>query len=305
MIRCMSSSPSTSQKNVCEDACEDSSDLLVCQWLTEASMLESGEKTSPRKLKNMLRKSLKKVIMCLSSLCTNRSTCGQLYVPTWIASVSETSLTRSTENRLAATMLSWMALCPLAKNIMLDSGGAMSYVTPPTLEKLRDKHDVFAEDVEDSVSELLREHFHIIKLGQQKLCLSFDLGKEYLVCGQPDFSYFIYEERAPEESRTSPLILVGEVTCSPSIEHIVRGELIFYMMAYYVRYGIPTVGLVIGKKSVKLVIPKLRMHDDLKKLFTEVSYESSVTKAEKKRFEKPWMCSFCDLKHLCPLGREV
>ncbi len=210
---------------------------------------------------------------------------------------------RSTEHNLAATTLSWMAKCPLAKNIVLTSGCAISYATPFTLEELRNKHDAFAKEVNNYVGRLLETSFNLVKLNPQKLCLSFNFNssEKYIVCGQPDLVYFIYRKKF----KTSPFILVSEVTLSPSIRHMARGELLFYMMAYYMHYGVPAVGLVVGKKSVEYILPKLKMYRQLKKLFTKKNYKYVIREIEKRRRKKPWMCSLCDLKHLCPLGGEV
>lgn len=204
-------------------------------------------------------------------------------------------------------MLSWMAKCPLAKNIILSSGGAISYVTPLTVEKLRDSHNELMKYVNENIRVFLQRHFSRIELKSREVCLTLTIDGEdkYVVCGRPDITYFVYE------GVIGPYILVVEVTLSPSIDHMVRGELIFYIMGYYMLYGIPTVGLIIGVNSIRLIVPKptALLNNSvpmlLRRLFSKSSYEDALKKAEDKRGKSPWICSLCDLKHLCPLGGEV
>ena len=195
-----------------------------------------------------------------------------------------------------------MALCPLARSIVLSSGGALSYTTPPTVEKLRERHDEFVEVAREAIASSLRaHHLSYLELRPENGCLTLRLDRDYAVCGRPDMVYLVYGEGV------GPVVLVCEITLSPSVEHMVRGELLFYIIEHHVRYGTDVVGLLVGTRLIELAVPGSGegVSALLRRLFTKPDHHRAIRKAESERVGRPWMCSLCDLKHLCPLGGEV
>ncbi|MEM1631810.1 MAG: hypothetical protein QXJ59_07065 [Thermofilaceae archaeon] len=204
---------------------------------------------------------------------------------------------------MPASVLSWMAMCPLAKSIILSSGGAFTYATPPTVEKLKDAHDALVKSVAGAVERALSGRFSYLKLEPSNGCLTLRLERHYVICGRPDLVYLV-------RGRGSGFFaLVVDATLSPSVRHKVQGEMVFYIMECFMRYGIATVGLIVGTKLLVLAAPVFSTEGGvpamLRNLFKKPEYGSALREAERRRARKPWMCSFCDLKHLCPLGGEI
>lgn len=205
---------------------------------------------------------------------------------------------------LQATTLSWMAKCPLARNIVLSTGGSLSYTTPLTVNKLESKHNEFLELFEKAMrSALSKVKIGWFEIDAENLCFTISAkGKCYSICGRPDLSYVLYGE----QMGGGALALVGEVTLSPSIKHMVLGELAFYTISFYVHYGCCVAGFIANPKSVQLMMPKLGISNFVKHVFVrKIDYEKALEIAEREREKYPWMCSLCDLKHLCIIGREM
>lgn len=215
---------------------------------------------------------------------------------------------------MPATILSWMAKCPLARCLVLTHGGAFTYTTPLTVQALRETHDEFLKQVIDVFKGvLLNSRVKWIEVdnrgnigpGERKLCLTIftgsgDRGESYSICGAVDRSYILFGK-----DFNSITALVLETTLSKSVDHFIRGELLFYILAYYVNYGLDTIGILVNPQYVYLVIPKRGVLGDFKKLFKKPDYEKAVERAEEKRSRRPWICNLCDLKHICPLGIET
>ncbi|WP_342783419.1 hypothetical protein [Thermofilum sp.] len=193
-----------------------------------------------------------------------------------------------------------MAKCPLARNIVLSSAGSLSYTTPLTVEKMKDKHDELVKAVRNAFRKTNSNSVRTVELEEMKLCLTLiQEDSTYSVCGVPDLSYILYGKELDD------LILVVEATLSPSIEHLVEGEMLFYSIAAHGHYGCRVAGLIVNLEHVYLVIPKKDITLSLRRLFKNVSYQKAVEQAEMNRKRHPWICSLCDLKHLCPLGSEA
>ncbi|MEM4620406.1 MAG: hypothetical protein QW607_09360 [Desulfurococcaceae archaeon] len=320
----MSSSHSTSQKKPCGDVYGDFSGLSVYRWSIEASTLEWEDKTLLRKFERKLEESLENAIVCLSYLCRNTSTFGLLYAPTWIAKKLRRSHTTSSNSyiKLNASELSWIAKCPLAKTILLSSSGSQFYTTPSTVNKLKRKHDSFLEIVNKSLASVFTKHgIKYLRIDETKLCLDVSLGEiNYIVCGFPDVLYITYIE-----NMNTPLITVVEATLSPAVKHIIRGEMVFYAIASHIHYGCRVTGLIVNPRYTYLVVFKKNSDhgekaggggrgkalskkdsvESFRKLFLisdNVDYFRIVERAEELRNKHPWICSLCDLIHMCPLG---
>jgi len=268
------------------------------------------DKALLRELRKKLEKSLRSAIMCLLYLYQNMSMRGQLYAPLWIARESRTACSKSSELiSFPASVLSWMAKCPLARNIMLSSKGSLSYTTPLTVGGLKRKHYEFLKSVDEALKNILAPgvvSMSIVKGFKlepvEELCVYVNKGDRcYRVCGKPDLMYILYGEKLGR-----PLALVIEVTLSPVVKHLIRGEMLFYSIASYLSYGCDIVGLVVSRKHFNLVLFKEKALKSFEKLFKgPLEYEEAIKVAEDKRSKHPWMCSLCDLKHMCPLGVEA
>lgn len=259
----MSSSPSTSKTSTCENICKTSLGYWACRRSIEASIHGLEDKALQKKLGRTLEDSL----TCLSYLCKNRNICGQLYVPTWIVRVLRTSRTRTSEPpHLSMSVLSLMDKYPLTRTVILSSKGTISYTTPPIVGKVKGWHGMLIKIIDDTIKGyLIHSSFKGIKLEAKNVCLTLKLkGEEYIVCGRPDIAYFIYGFYG------KTLVIVGDVALSPSVKHMVLGELAFHIFSYHLLYGTATVGLIVSPKSVGLIVPKLNMYKLLKKFFDEL-----------------------------------
>ena len=202
---------------------------------------------------------------------------------------------------LSATMLSWMAKCPLAKNIVLSSAGLLSYTTPHTVEKVKDRHDELVKAVGNALrNAFFSKRVKALELEQMKLCLTLTLkDSTYTVCGVPDLMYLLYG------TELGDLILVVEATLSPSTRHLIYGEMLFYSIAAYIYYGCRVVGLVVNPRHIYLVSFRENAVNRFRRLFSRLEHEKAVELSENMRTEHPWICSLCDLRHSCPLGSEA
>uniref|UniRef100_A0A7J3PM97 Uncharacterized protein n=1 Tax=Staphylothermus marinus TaxID=2280 RepID=A0A7J3PM97_STAMA len=256
-------------------------------------------------------------------MCKSTSTFGLLYVPTWIVKRLKRSHTISSNYmKLNASELSWIAKCPLAKTLILASSGSQFYTTPLTVNKLKIKHDSFLEIVEKNLAFVLAKHeIKYLRIDETKLCLDLSLGENnYNVCGVPDTLYVTFLKNV-----NTPLIIVVEATLSPVVKHIIRGEMIFYSLASHIHYGCRVTGLIVNPSSIYLIVFKKDLvHgeeerkgrggkavsrrdfiESFKELFltsVDADYYRIVERAEKLRNKHPWICSLCDLIHMCPLG---
>ncbi|MEM4036037.1 MAG: hypothetical protein QXU97_05465 [Fervidicoccaceae archaeon] len=202
---------------------------------------------------------------------------------------------------LSATMLSWMAKCPLAKNIVLSSAGSLSYTTPHTVEEMKGKHDELVKVLRNALGNaFFSKRVKALELERMKLCLTLTLkDSTYTVCGVPDLMYLLYGTELDD------LILVVEATLSPSTRHLIYGEMLFYSIAAYIYYGCRVVGLVVNPRHVYLVSFRENAVNRFRRLFSRLKHEKAVELSENRRAEHPWICSLCDLKHSCPLGSEA
>ncbi|WP_342821523.1 hypothetical protein [Desulfurococcus sp.] len=205
----------------------------------------------------------------------------------------------SSPMHLSATTLSWMAKCYLARNIVLSSAGSLSYTTPHTVEKMKSDHDELVKIVRNALIEIFSKHVKGLELEKMKLCLTLMLkDSSYMVCGVPDLAYLLYGVELDD------LILLVEVTLSPSIRHLVYGEMLFYSIAAHAYYGCKVAGLIVNLSHVYLILFRENTAKLLRKTFSRKEYEKAVELSESMRAKHPWICSLCDLKHICPLGSE-
>lgn len=295
----MSSSPSTFQTNTCEDVYGDSSEVSVYRWSIGASMQGLEDKASQRELRKKLTKSLESAIACLSYLSQKENTMGQFYVPVMIAKKSETAPLKSTEINLWASHLSWIAKCSLTRYLLLETHGSLNYITPPSVEKAKTKHDHLVNIFID----ILKKEPEITLMEKTpKLCLLVKINQQnrFRICGIPDSIGLIYRKNL-----ASQFMLVIEISTSPTVKHIIRGELLFYIIASYMHYGIPVVGLLLNREYIHLVIPHLNSAKQLINLLRERDLEKELENAKNIATKTPWKCNLCDLKHICPVGAEI
>jgi len=215
---------------------------------------------------------------------------------------------RSSEPRIFATMLSWMAKCPIARNIILDRGGSITYTTPNFVSKTAEWHDA----LKDAVIEVLGGLVHPIIMDVKETSIEVNVGVRHIVSGRPDFLMWI-----PSSERS--LMLAGEVTLMSTVRHLIYGEMLFYILSCYINYGSDVAGFLVSPRSLYLLIPKIPESDrDLRRyferesapslllrLFRRVDEERAIEVAEELRKKKPWICSLCDLRSLCPISGEV
>lgn len=216
---------------------------------------------------------------------------------------------RSSEPRIFATMLSWMAKCPIARNIVLDRGGSITYTTPNFVSRTAEWHDV----LKDAVVEVLMDF--ALPIDVEKFSVEVNVGARYMVNGRPDFLMWISGRKLKERH----LMLAGEVTLMPTVRHLIYGEMLFYMLSCYINYGSDVACLLVNPGSLYLLIPKipesslaLRRYFEresvpalLLRLFRRVDEEQAIEVAEGLRKKRPWICSLCDLRSLCPISGEV
>jgi hypothetical protein len=208
-----------------------------------------------------------------------------------------------------------MAKCPVAKNIILAQGGALSYTTPNTVPNLLEKHNILRRIVVENFSNIdtvplilenEKVHETVIEISNKKC--------KYFISGRPDFLALIISK----ELAWRPLMLIGEVTLMPTVKHLIYGEILFYILSHYIKYGVDVAGLLISSNALHLVLPKVPEKKNdlkryfegesipalLKKLFRSIRDEDAIEAAEKLRSRKPWICSLCDLRNICPISGE-
>ncbi|MEM4545370.1 MAG: hypothetical protein QW328_01165 [Nitrososphaerota archaeon] len=317
----MSSLPSTFRKKAIEKLYVDTSGLSVYRWLTEASMQELEDKVSQRKFQRKLERSLENVITFLLFLYRNQNIYGRLYVPRSIVGGLRTRSSRLSEPKIFATMLSWMAKCPIARNIVLTSGGGMSYTTPVFVSKLANKHDDLKNIAVDAFEEVLKSYpttdvmYMELAPEETTVIINADSTNKYVVSGRPDVLMWITGESLEQRH----LVLACELTLMSAIRHLIYGEMTFYITSLYINYGFDVAGLLINPKYIYLILPKIptdraKLKEYFKKegvpilllkLFRQIDEERAAKYAEELRNKKPWICALCDLRNLCPISGEI
>ncbi len=318
----MSSSPMTSPARKCGGVLEDFSGLTVYQWSIDPSMQGPGDTVSSGYSERKLAASLKSAITCLLSLYRNQSTYGHLFATGRIATKLERGDTKYCE--IYATHLSWMSLCDMARRIVIETCGSSDYTTPLSVSAQKEKHEDFKRRVIKHLEEVLRAKereegafgrlkkiYSFISKGERALSI-YIRSKEgtFRVTGAPDFLLLLLGESEQRGWRW-PVLVTGEVSTSQALEHIVHGEMLGYMMQAYMTYGTRVAGLIATPSRVLLLIPRIPEKDlegtvpvMLERLFLSPSEERLLERVERLRSIKPWACTLCDLRSLCPLSHE-
>jgi hypothetical protein len=213
-----------------------------------------------------------------------------------------------------------MRLCPI-RRALLSSGRLLEYTTSYAVPESKRAHGEMLSELEDAFEEVVMGHDEVSLLGKlpdREYCLSFTTrarGRVVQVCGRPDAVYFLRLRCCNELQCRDEVNLIIEATLSPSVRHVVCGEMLFYLLAVNMYYGIKVAALLATPRRIYLLAPALvSLHNvkysvawSLAKLITGPSElsERVVEKAEELREKKPWACNLCDIKHVCPLGYEV
>lgn len=199
-----------------------------------------------------------------------------------------------------ASALSWMSKCPVLKHILLTNKGLINYATPLGVDKTKDKHDKLVKTVRKVFNMVVEDYLFI---EPKDLCLEVYIkDKVFNVCGRPDLTWLLIKQIC----NNALIGVVGEVTLSKAIKHVVKGEMVFYITSFYIHYGVWTVGLVVSRGKVNLLIPKPNVTRRFNTMFrNREDLEASMRRVEELRRRKPWICCLCDLKHVCPMGVEV
>ena len=294
-VNCTSLSPSTSPMNRKEGKLGDISGTLVFQWLTGQSTLESAARKSLSRLPPEFRKLLRDMTTCLSSLLQSTNTIGLTLLPKNILKGCRTGSSKYC--RLYVTYISWMAKCPLARYLIIENCTPENFSTPKTAQELKELHDKALQETLNSLRQYLEGRFKIIYESSNKDIFEATIiteEKRFCISGKPDLYYIL-------SYKNKFFTLIGDITLNDTTSHLDK-EIEAYMILSYLETSLPTFGLLVYNRGIKLYKLTPKTATKLVTFFQrKISLEKTIQQAQAKFKKKPWICNLCDLQNICPL----